>query len=174
MRYWKICALAVGLALAAASATASDLNKPARDFTIVTFDQQKVTAADLKGKVVVLNYWATWCTPCKAEMLVFDTYIRNHPDTDLRIYAVATENSVPSSKLKPLAQVLHFPLAQRLSGRGYGVLDGVPTTYVIDRAGVVRHAKAGAFTAETFDALIAPLLAEPALSAGAQVTASAR
>ena len=54
-------------------------------------------------------------------------------------------------------------MIRRLRGKGYGAIGGaVPTSYVIDRAGVIRHAKAGAFTDASFDSLISPLLAEVA------------
>jgi len=164
MKPWKIGSLALGLALAtAASAQASEVGKPAHEFTITTLDKQQVTSAQLKGKVVVVNYWATWCTPCKAEMVVFENYLRTHPGTDLKIYAVTTETVYSNDKLKPLQGILHFPLATKLWAHGaYGVKTGVPTSYVIDRAGVVRHAESGAFDAEDFDALITPLLAQPA------------
>jgi len=167
MNTWKIGSLAVALAVSAApAARASEVGKPAHDFTITTLDKQSVRLADLKGKVVVVNYWATWCTPCKAEMVVFENYLRTHPGADLKIYAVTTETVYSNSKLKPLQGILHFPLATKLwAGGAYGVKAGVPTSYVIDRAGVVRHAEAGAFDADSFDALITPLLAQPAPAA---------
>jgi len=64
--------------------------------------------------------------------------------------------------LKKLAAVLSYPLALRVSGGAYPILGGVPTSYVIDRSGVVRYAKANAFDEQDFDALILPLLREPA------------
>jgi hypothetical protein len=107
-------------------------------------------------------------------MVAFEDYIRSHPGTDLKIYAVMTLSEAPAAKLRPLAQALSFPLATRLSGRGYGVKAGVPTSYVIDRAGVIRFADAGAFNARSFDALITPLLAEPAPAEPASAVASAK
>lgn len=172
MRISTVCAIALGL-LAWTPAHASDVGKPAREFTIVTLDGRKVPAADLKGKVVVLNYWATWCTPCKAEMIAFEDYMRFHPNPDLKIFAVMTESNVPTNKLRPLASVLHFPLATKLYGRGYGVMDGVPTSYIIDRAGVLRYAASGAFSLKGFGEEVGPLLAEPA-PAAAPAQASAK
>ncbi|MDB5477074.1 MAG: TlpA family protein disulfide reductase [Phenylobacterium sp.] len=164
MRVWLGGVVALGMMLATTPAAAgrADVGQPAHDYTVLTFDRQKVSSVELKGKVVVLNYWATWCTPCKAEMIVFDDYIRKHPDTDLKIYSITTEDSVPPSMLIKLASILRFPLARKLYGRGYGVMEGVPTTYVIDRSGVLRHAKAGAFNALNFEALVGPLLAQAA------------
>ena len=96
-------------------------------------------------------------------MLVFDSYMRSHPKSDLKTYAIATEDSVPERYLRPLAAAASFSLAKRLHGRGYGILEGaVPTSYVIDRSGIIRHAKAGAFDKESFAELVGPLLAEPA------------
>jgi cytochrome c biogenesis protein CcmG, thiol:disulfide interchange protein DsbE len=138
------------------------IGSPAPPFTVTTFDKQKVSLTDLAGKVVVLNFWATWCAPCRVELPMLDAYLRRHPGTDLRLFAVTTEGSVPNSKLKPLASMLSFPLATSISGRAYGPLDGVPTNYVIDRGGIVRYAKSGAFTENTFDDVVAPLLAAPA------------
>jgi thiol-disulfide isomerase/thioredoxin len=162
MRSWKICATALALAMVAASADASEVGKPARDFTITTLDKQTVRSADLKGKVVVVNRWATWCTPCQAEMVVFDKYNRAHPGSDLKIYAVTTELQFSAKKLQPLQNILSYPLATSVSGWAYDVKDGVPTSYVIDRAGVLRYAGSGAFSPASFDALVTPLLAEPA------------
>jgi cytochrome c biogenesis protein CcmG, thiol:disulfide interchange protein DsbE len=162
MQVWKIGALALGLMVVGSASQASDIGKPASDFTITLLDHQTVKSADLKGKVVVVNRWATWCTPCKAEMAAFENYFRAHPDTDLKIYAVTVELEYPARKLQPLQSILHYPIATAISGRNYRQLDGVPTSYVIDRSGVVRYAAAGAFTLESFDDFITPLLKQPA------------
>jgi len=149
------CAMALGVC---GLAHADEVGKTARPFTIHLLDKSAVTSDQLKGKVVVINRWATWCTPCKAEMVVFENYLRTHPDTDVKIYAVTTELGFSSEKLKPLQSRLHYPLGISVGPFGYGVKDGVPTSYVIDRAGVVRFAKSGAFTDDSFEALIGPLL----------------
>jgi thiol-disulfide isomerase/thioredoxin len=155
--------LALGFALAAATAAyASDVGKAARDFKLTTLNGETVKLADLKGKVVVVNRWATWCTPCKAEMAAFENYMRQHPNTDLKIYAVTVELTVPKDKLKPLQGILSYPLATGISGWFYKVMDGVPTSYVIDRQGVLRYAAAGAFDEQSFEKLVTPLLAEQA------------
>lgn len=162
----KLRRLALLIVLCAASAaTAADepgIGRAARPFTITTFDKRKVKLADLRGKVVVINYWATWCGPCKEEMPMMDAVHRRLHANGLEIYAIATEDSVPAFQLRRLASVLSFPLASKLSGSGYGTLGGVPTSYVIDRAGNLRYAKSGAFTARSFQEVVLPLLREPA------------
>lgn len=153
---------AFALVSAAVPAIAATVGKPAPKFTVTTFDKAKVTLADIRGKVVVLNYWATWCGPCKAEMPMMDRFRRKHAARGFEIYAITSADSVPQSKLGKLKGALSFQLASRLSGSGYGTINGaVPTSYVIDRAGIVRYAKAGAFEQEEFEALVLPLLREP-------------
>jgi cytochrome c biogenesis protein CcmG/thiol:disulfide interchange protein DsbE len=152
---------ALAFAAPAATAGAAKVGQPAPAFTIRTYAKEKVTLADLRGKVVVINHWATWCGPCKAEMPMMDLFHRRHKQEGFEIFAVATENSVPPKMLKELASVLSFPLALSLRGSGYGPIgNAVPTSYVIDRSGVVRYAKAGAFDKEEFEDIILPLLKE--------------
>ena len=89
--------LVLGLLVAAAPATARtpQVGEVAPPVDLVTFDRERVSLADLKGQVVVLNFWATWCGPCKAEMPLLDAAAEQKKDKGLRIFAVATEDSVP-------------------------------------------------------------------------------
>ena len=162
MRHLRRLALAMVVAAWASSAAAAGVGDIAPPFTVTTFDKRKISSADLKGKVVILDYWATWCAPCRIELPVLDRYVRSHPGADLQVFAVATERSVPNSYLKPLAAIASFPLILSVSGRGYGTKRGaVPTNYVIDRDGVIRHAEAGALTMKFLEEVVTPLLAAP-------------
>lgn len=86
-------------------------------------------------------------------------YYRQHRGRGLQIFGVTTEGSLPPSALRDLQRVLSYPLSARMIGN-YAPMGGVPTTYVIDRQGVLRHAKAGSFERAEFDAIVAPLLAQ--------------
>jgi cytochrome c biogenesis protein CcmG, thiol:disulfide interchange protein DsbE len=174
MNIRKIGSLAAGLAVlaSASGATADDVGKPAKPYTINLLDRTQVSSADLKGKVVVINRWATWCTPCKAEMVTFENFVRTHPGADLKIYAVTTELGFPARKLQPLQGILHYPLGTSVSGFSYGIKGAVPTSYVIDRSGIVRFAAAGAFDDNSFEALITPLLKEQAPGGASQAAAN--
>lgn len=79
----------------------------------------------------------------------------------LRVLALTTEDSAPMSKLKPLAAVVSFPMVRRMRGP-YPILGAVPTTYIVDRAGVLRYAKAAVLTLDDLNRLIVPLLNEAA------------
>ena len=155
--------IAAAIAMATpASARTPRIGQPAPPATIVTYDGEKLSLADLRGQVVVLNFWATWCGPCKAELPLLDAAATQTRSRGLRVFAVATEDSVAPAYLKKLGAVLSFPLVRRMRGN-YGMIDGaVPTNYVIDRAGVVRYASAGAFTVQTINEVLLPLLREPA------------
>jgi peroxiredoxin len=172
---WRLAGAAVGLVLAAGSAWGADVGKPAPTFTIYPFKQPKVTSEQLKGKVVLLNYWATWCTPCRAEMLAFDTYMQKHPSPDLVIFAIEKDHSLSGRQLELISGAAHFTIARDLSGHGYGIIRGaVPTSYVIGRDGVVRYAKAGSFNEESLAAVVGPLLAEAAPQTGPTTTVAAK
>ncbi len=154
--------LSAGLLPGLAEAKAM-IGKPAPKFTLTTFDRRKVASEDLIGKVVVLNYWAVWCGPCKRELPEIDSYVRSKGGNDLKIFAVTIDNTVTNNELKPLASVLSFPLVTRISGNGYGPIGGaIPSNYVIDRSGILRYAQAEAFDYNSFGRLITPLLAEKA------------
>ncbi|MBV9931715.1 MAG: TlpA family protein disulfide reductase [Alphaproteobacteria bacterium] len=160
-------AAAFGMATGAMAAKAK-VGEPAPGFSLVTWDKRKVSLAELKGKVVVINHWATWCGPCKAEMPMMSGFHRKFQDRGFEIFGVTTEDSVPEYMLKKLASVLSYPLVHRFSSSAYPILNAVPTSYVIDRKGVVRYAKAGSFDGKEFADLILPLLNEPAPAVSGQ------
>ena len=76
------------------------------------------------------------------------------------MFAVTTEDSLPLARLKALSAAMTMPMVRRLSGP-YDVMDGVPTNYVIDRAGVLAYAKANAFNLDGLNDVLVPLLAAP-------------
>nr|WP_230461341.1 TlpA disulfide reductase family protein [Sphingobium sp. CAP-1] len=135
----------------------------APDFELTLIDGSKVALADLKGQVVVLNFWATWCVPCRRELPTLDGYYAMQQKYGLKVFAITTEGSVPIGQLKKLFAAMAMPSAKRIKGP-YGPLTGVPTNFVIDRAGVLRYARSGAFDLDALNALLVPLLQEKAPS----------
>ncbi|MGH6696851.1 MAG: TlpA family protein disulfide reductase [Sphingopyxis sp.] len=146
--------------LVGASKSTPKIGVAAPEFTLTTFAKRKVRLSELRGKVVIVNYWATWCAPCKAEMPMMHDYFRKNEARGLEMFGVTTEDSVPPFQLKKLSAALSYPLAAKINGSYGAIGNAVPSTYIIDRKGVVRVARAGVFTAATFKAAVDPLLAE--------------
>lgn len=165
MKSLKIVA-AVVLAGLGSSAFAVNLKvgRPVPNAELVLVDGKHVHLSDLRGQVVVLNYWATWCVPCRTELPLLNGYYEAAAKHGwpLRIFAVATEDSVPKYQLKHLFSVLSISPTDRISGGPFANVDALPTNYVIDKSGILRYAKAGAFDLDGLNAVLVPLLNEPA------------
>src|SRR5690349_13827306 len=86
--------LLLGFVTAGPAAAHLKPGDPAPPFKVTTFGGDTVSLDDLKGQVVVLNYWATWCGPCRVELPILNDYFRRHPRPDLKILAVTVEGSV--------------------------------------------------------------------------------
>jgi cytochrome c biogenesis protein CcmG/thiol:disulfide interchange protein DsbE len=136
------------------------VGQAAPDFKLTTLDGQDLTLADFKGQVLVLNFWTTRCGQCKKELPLLDSYYRIQERIGLRILTVATEGSLPLSKLKAVAAALAMPVVRRFKG-DYFPDKSLPTNYVIDKAGILRYSKAAALTLDDMNAILIPLLREP-------------
>lgn len=157
----------LGLPLALLSISAAPLKEPVVDqpappFELTLIDGTKVDLAGLRGQVVVINFWATWCVPCKRELPLLDTYYRLQKKNGLRVFAVTTETSLPLRKLKPVFAVMTIESARRIKGPYGPIKNAVPSNFVIDRAGRLRYAKAGSFDLDDLNRILIPLLNEPA------------
>jgi len=154
-------ALAPAVAPAVAGAKAIAVGDRAPEFELTLIDGAKVPLSSLRGQVVVLNFWATWCGPCRTELPLLDRYYELNKRHGLSVFAITTQDSLPLSRLKTLFAAMKMPSARRIKGP-YPILRGLPTNYVIDRAGVVRYAASGAFDLDTLNTVLVPLLREPA------------
>lgn len=132
----------------------------APDTQITLVDGSKVRLSSLKGNVVVLNFWATWCIPCRTELPILDRYYQLRKAAGLRVFAVTTEGSLPLFKLKKLFSAMTIPAAKKIEGP-YADVRAVPTNYIIDRSGRIRFAKAAAFDLDDLNRELVPLLREP-------------
>jgi cytochrome c biogenesis protein CcmG/thiol:disulfide interchange protein DsbE len=165
MKFIKFIAAALFATVAAtASAGSLKVGKPAPNFDLVLVDGRHVHLSDLRGQVVVLNYWATWCAPCRTELPLLDSYYRTAAERGwpLKVFAVAMEDNLPKAKLKQLFQLMAISSADKIQGGPFGDIDAVPTNYVIDRSGVLRYAKAGSFDLDLLNQVLVPLMTEPA------------
>lgn len=133
----------------------------APDFKLTLVDGTKITRDELRGNVVVLNFWATWCVPCRTELPLLDGYYAAQKQHGLKVFAITTEDSLPLFKLKALFAAMNIPSVRTINGP-YANIKAVPTNYIIDRSGHIRYAKSGALDLDDLNEQIVPLLKEPA------------
>lgn len=181
--FLKVAIAGSMLAAPAAHAAKAKVDQPAPDFRVTTLTKDKIDLASLRGKVVVINRWATWCVPCREEFLLFEKYMPFRAKYGFTVIAIETGGAGGNSAMKNLAKLVHFPVAldDQSHANAYPIInDAVPSNYVIDRAGVVRYAKAGAFELDELEKVVVPLLNQPAppdaapAAALAQTTAPAK
>ncbi len=120
---------------------------PAPDFTLLTLSGAPIRLSDLRGKVVLLNFWVTWCGSCRAEMPTIDALYRRYKNRGLEVLAV-NRDAATTSKVQTLVGELEVTFRVGLDpsssiARTYRVA-GLPTTYLIDRAGNVVVQEVGA------------------------------
>lgn len=123
------------------------LGEPAPNFRLRDLNGHMVSLSDLRGKVVLLNFWATWCGPCRVEMPAMEELYRTFSRNDFEILAVSTD-AQGASVTRPFQQENHltFPIlhdADYRVGLTYGARS-LPMTFMVDRQGIVRHQIFGA------------------------------
>ena len=116
------------------------LDQPAPPLVATELGGQTFNLSQLRGKVVLVNYWATWCAPCKKEMPVLDQFYRGHHKDGLELIGISTDRSADYAKMRALSRSLAYPTAlfDQVSDNGFGTPEGFPLTYVIDGNGIVR------------------------------------
>ena len=137
----------------------SEVGFKAPGFTVRNLKGQRVQLADYQGRVVILNLWATWCGPCRVEMPGLENLYRRFRSEGLEILAVSLDkgSTDPIQKFADEYQ-LSFPVLVDSDGQVEGLYNSftIPTTYVIDKKGMVVAEVDGAKnweSEETFEAL---------------------
>jgi peroxiredoxin len=177
-RRWLVIALAVlalgsgwtWLARAPTSGASSDVVSPregflAPGFALKTLDGQTTTLSAQRGKVVVINLWASWCGPCRAEMPAIQKVYASERDRGLTVLAVngTFQDSVSNAQAFAQQYGLSFPILLDTDGRvsRMYLLSALPSTYIVDRRGIIRSVVVGGPMSEAFvRSKVEPLLQE--------------
>jgi peroxiredoxin len=147
-----------------AVSTAEDsgtVGSPAPAFELKDLDGKTVRLADFHGKVAVVNFWATWCPPCRAEVPDFVRLQAKYRSQGLAIVGLSLD-AEGAGKVRPFVDEYNVNytmlLANDETARAYGGIVGIPTTFVLDRNGTIVKKLIGKAEYQTIEEAILPLL----------------
>src|SRR5437868_4050822 len=116
-------------------------DEAAYNFTLKDLDGKDIHLSDFRGKVVVLNFWATWCKPCLREMPDFADLQNQYGKDGLQFIGIALDPE-NKAKIKQVVEKLQIPytilLGNEEIGDKYGGMSAIPVTFLIDRKGMIR------------------------------------
>ncbi len=137
------------------------LKQPAPPLRIETAAEGELDLATMRGKVVLVDFWATWCAPCLEELPVIAKFYQKHRAQGFEVIALSVDKPRDRAKMQRLSSKLPFQAAllSDAAQNGFGTPEAVPVSYVIDARGVVRD-KFIAIDEELLNGVVLPLLNE--------------
>ena len=116
------------------------LDQPAPPLILTQLNGRMFDLSKMRGKVVLVNYWATWCGPCKNEMPILDSFYQLNHSKGLEIIGISADRPQDFVKVQKMSKSLAYPTAaiNQIANNGFGPPEGFPLTYVIDVNGIVR------------------------------------
>lgn len=130
---------------------------------IETLDGDILSLESLKGKVVLVNAWATWCPPCVLEMPGFQRVYEDYKDQGFLVLGISRDEGDPATVRAFLDEKgITYPVAMawQASLRGFGEVGGLPTSYLIGRDGKIKHRVEGLFAEPALRMAVRQLLSE--------------
>ena len=151
------------IAAACAGAGSSQTNVTAPDFSLRDLQGRTHSLADYEGKVLVLNFWATWCPPCRAEIPDFVEAYDELNGQGLEIIGITMED-ISAGDLEDFAREMKMNYTVAFGteevARSYRPGQYIPVTIIIDKKGVVRHRHVGSMEKDALLKVVTPLLEE--------------
>jgi peroxiredoxin len=140
------------ISLVSVSAACAPNNHPAApDFTLKDLNGKEISLSDYEGKVLFLNFWATWCGPCRAEIPDFIEVYDEYKDQGLEILGVSVDDMSPDKVLRFVEKSeINYPVAMYTNALMNDYRPGrmIPTTVIIDKMGRLRHKQIGTMSKE--------------------------
>ncbi|MCL2660870.1 MAG: TlpA family protein disulfide reductase [Acidobacteriaceae bacterium] len=135
--------------------------KPAPGFVLTALDGKKVSLADYKGRPVLVNFWATWCDPCRLEMPWFEQFRKQYADKGFEVLGIATNSGKDDIEKVIRKTGVNYPilLSDATVEKNYGATDAVPMSFYVDRKGMVVAEVAGAGSKDDIEANIQKAIA---------------
>jgi len=149
--------LALGMFALSARADVGDAAK----LKTVLLDGKPVALEQLKGKVVMVNFWATWCPTCKADMPQWQKFYDAYKDKGFVLIAVSIDDDEKTLRSVCKERGYSFPVAWRYDDKtddNFGDVIGTPTMYIVDKNGKVAWTKLGRVTYAQLQEIVEPLL----------------
>lgn len=114
--------------------------KPAPELSMKLIDGSDFNLKSERGHVVIVNFWATWCEPCRQEMPAIETYFQEHKMEGLRIVAISMDERTADNDVRQFMSKFNYPAAfsRDANYKGYGRIWRMPMTFVIDKNGILR------------------------------------
>lgn len=137
--------------------------KPAPTWNLKSLDGQDLRSADFAGKIQVINFWATWCPPCVAEIPGLIELQKRHEQDGLVVIGISLDqNGAEAVKAFVEKKKMAYPVALAAGGveKAFGEFDGIPTTFVVDRHGTIRSMHIGYASGDEFEKMVKPFLSE--------------
>lgn len=144
------------------TSTPSDF-KPAPNFELLDVNGRKVRLSDFKGKVIILDFWATWCPPCRAEIPGFIELYNKYKSKGFEMIGISLDEGGVKDVIpfmKEFGVNYHILIGNYKVTQDYGGIRGIPTTFVIDKKGYIRAKYVGYRPKEVFERDIIMLLNE--------------
>ncbi|MFN2476021.1 MAG: TlpA family protein disulfide reductase [Chthoniobacterales bacterium] len=133
----------------------------APEWQVVALDGKTVKSSDLKGKVVILNFWATWCVPCREEIPGLVELQKQYGEQGLAIVGVSVDQGKPESVTRFVERFkMNYlvAIADEKIVNDFGSVDAIPTTFIIDKQGRIVSRHTGFAEKDVFEREIKPLL----------------
>lgn len=141
-------------------ATVTDENRLAAPYSVQLPDGQLLSSESFRGKVVLINLWATWCPYCRKEMPAIQAFWLAHRAEGFEVLAVSVDD--PPEKVVEYMKAAGYGFTAASMDQTvlstFGGVSTVPTSFIVDRQGVIRHKIAGQLYGGRLDDLVLPLL----------------